>query len=176
MHELGPVILADTVGFIRHLPHDLVDAFRATLEEVCEADALLHVVDVNDERMQENIAEVNRVLASIGGADVPQIVVFNKIDLSEGLSPHFEHNSAEQLTRVWVSAKDDKGIPELHEAMLAVLGQTLIERELVLSPTDGRLRAAFYELDAVLSEAVDEAGNSHLRVRLPKAELEKLFR
>ena len=168
--------MADTVGFIRHLPHDLVDAFRATLEEVCEADALLHVVDVNDERMQENIAEVNRVLASIGAADVPQIVVFNKIDLSIGLAPHFEHNPAEHLTRAWVSAKDNKGMVELQAAMLAVLGQSLVERELVLAPSDGRLRAAFYELDAVLSEDIDEAGNCHLRVRLPKAELEKLFR
>jgi GTP-binding protein HflX len=176
LHELGPVILADTVGFIRHLPHDLVDAFRATLEEVCEANVLLHVVDVNDERMQENINQVNHVLANIGGADVPQIVVFNKIDLCEGMLPRFEHTPAEQLTRAWVSAKDNRGMTELQAAIMAVLGQDLIERQLVLAPSDGRLRAAFYELDAVLSESIDEAGNSHLRVRLPKIELEKLFR
>ena len=176
MHELGPVILADTVGFIRHLPHDLVDAFRATLEEVCEADVLLHVVDVNDERMQENITEVNHVLATIGGDTVPQIIVYNKIDLCPELAPHWDHHSLEQLTRVWVSAKADKGMTELQEAMLAVLGQDLIERQLVLSPADGRLRAAFYQLDAVLSESIDDDGNYHLRVRLPKAELEKLFR
>jgi GTP-binding protein HflX len=174
--EIGPVILADTVGFIRHLPHDLVEAFRATLEEVCEADVLLHVVDVNDEQMQENITQVNKVLASIGGEDVPQIIVFNKIDLCPELLPNMDHNPSEALTRVWVSAKDNRGMPELQTAMMAVLGQNMVERSLVLAPADGRLRAAFYQLDAVLSESIDEDGNYHLQVRLPKSELEKLFR
>jgi GTP-binding protein HflX len=174
--EIGPVILADTVGFIRHLPHDLVEAFRATLEEVCQADVLLHVVDVNDEQMQENIDQVNKVLASIGGDDVPQIIVFNKIDLCPELLPNLDHNPAEALTRVWVSAKDNQGMPELQTAMMAVLGQNMVERSLVLAPGDGRLRAAFYQLDAVLSESIDEEGNYHLQVRLPKSELEKLFR
>jgi GTP-binding protein HflX len=176
MHELGPVILADTVGFIRHLPHDLVDAFRATLEEVCEAAILLHVVDAHDVRMQENIEQVNEVLATIGGDNVPQLVVFNKIDLCPGVVPHVEHNSVEQLTRVWVSAINNKGMAELETAIMAVLGQDLVERDLLLRPSDGRLRAAFYELDAVLSEVIDDEGCSHLRVRLPKVEIEKLFR
>jgi GTP-binding protein HflX len=174
--ELGPVILADTVGFIRHLPHDLVDAFRATLEEVCEADVLIHVVDVSDPRMQDNIDDVNAVLASIGGEAVPQIMVFNKIDLCPELTPRWDHTPLENLTRVWVSAQQKRGMPELQSALQAVLGQDLVERDLVLSPADGGLRAAFYRLEAVLSESIDAEGHCHLRVRLPKSEIEKLFR
>jgi GTP-binding protein HflX len=174
--ELGAVILADTVGFIRHLPHDLVDAFRATLEEVCEADLLLHVVDVNDPRMRENIAEVNTVLTSIGGNTVPQILVYNKIDLHPEMAAGMDHNAVEKLTRVWLSAHTGGGISELHTAIKAVLGQNLVQRDLILKPEDGKLRAALYQLDAVLSEKIDEDGNCHLQVRLPKVELEKLFR
>jgi GTP-binding protein HflX len=158
MEELGPIILADTVGFIRHLPHDLVDAFRATLEEVCEADLLLHVIDMHDARMQENIDEVNQVLASIGGQNVPQIQVFNKMDLHPEL------------------AAATVGMAELESAMVAALGKDVIQRQLTLTPSDGRLRAALYELAAVRSETIDADGNYHLLIRLPKAEMEKLFR
>lgn len=174
--ELGAVILADTVGFIRHLPHDLVEAFRATLEEVCEADLLLHVVDVNDKRMLENIAEVNSVLASIGGENVPQIIVYNKIDLHPEMSPGIDHNAVEKITRVWLSAQESLGITELQNAIVEVLGKDLVQRSLVLKPEDAKLRASLYQLDAVLSENIDDEGNCHLLVRLPKVELEKLFR
>lgn len=174
--ELGAIILADTVGFIRHLPHDLVEAFRATLEEVCEADLLLHVVDLSDDRMQENVAQVNEVLKSIGGDSVPQVVVFNKIDLCPGVCPRLDHNEAEKLTRVWVSAQENKGIPELQEAIVKRLGHDLVEQLLILTPAEARRRAALYQLDAVLSEKIDEEGNYHLTVRLLKSELEKLFR
>ncbi|MDR3476649.1 MAG: GTPase HflX [Gammaproteobacteria bacterium] len=173
--ELGPVILADTVGFIRHLPHDLVDAFRATLEEVCEADLLLHVVDLHDERMQSNITQVNSVLESIGGDSVPQVLVYNKIDLLPGFLPRIDHVSAEQITRVWVSAQEGKGMAELQTALVTLLGQNLVQRLLVLKPQDAKVRAALYQLNAVQSETIDEEGNFHLLVRLPKVELEKLF-
>lgn len=173
--EIGPVILADTVGFIRHLPHDLVDAFRATLEEVCEADVLLHVVDLSDDRWQENIAQVNTVLESIDANAVPQMMVFNKIDLCANLASRIDHLPLENLTRVWVSAQTGVGIAELQAALIPLLGQDLVERKLVLTPLDARIRAALYELHAVLSEEIDEAGNCHLLVRLPRLELEKLF-
>jgi GTP-binding protein HflX len=172
--ELGPVILADTVGFIRHLPHDLIEAFRATLQEVCEADLLLHVVDVNDARMQDNINEVNAVLESIGAESVPQIVVFNKIDLRTELAPALD--TAEKITRVWVSAQENKGMPELQTAINKMLGKDLVRRTLVLKPEEAKLRATFYAMEAVLSETIDDEGNYHLQVRLPKVELEKLFR
>jgi GTP-binding protein HflX len=174
--EVGAVILADTVGFIRHLPHDLIEAFSATLEEVCEADLLLHVIDINDKHARENIGEVNAVLASIGAEKVPQIMVYNKIDLCPDLMPHVDHHAAEELTRVWVSAQANTGMPELQSAMLKALGKNLIQRNLILKPEQGKLRALLYELEGVLSEKIDDEGNFHLLVRLPKVELEKIFR
>ncbi len=174
--ELGAVILADTVGFIRHLPHDLIEAFRATLEEVAVADLLIHVVDINDKRAQENVSEVNTVLDSIGGATVPQIMVYNKIDLCPGLLPRMDHNAAEGLARVWLSAQTGAGLAELQTAMLETLGKNLVQRSLVLTPSEAKMRAVLYELEAVLSESIDDEGNFHLLVRMPKIELEKLFR
>jgi GTP-binding protein HflX len=174
VEEIGQVILADTVGFIRHLPHDLVDAFRATLEEVCEADVLLHVVDMHDERMQANIDQVNEVLTSIGARDVAQIQVFNKIDLHPELKGTAV--AVEGLHRVWISAQTGLGMQELEAALVEVLGKDIVQRQLKLSPADGRLRASLYQLAAVRSETIDEEGNYHLLIRLPKAEMEKLFR
>jgi GTP-binding protein HflX len=174
--EVGAVVVADTVGFIRHLPHDLVDAFRATLEEVASADVLLHVVDLSDPRMQENIAQVNEVLASFGGDKVPQILVYNKIDLCADVKPQLLHNAAEQLTRVWVSAQERLGMSELQNAIIELLSKDYIQRQLTLPPEAGKLRAALYALHAVTSEAIDEQGNYLLDVRLPKAELDKLLR
>ena len=172
--ELGQIILADTVGFIRHLPHDLVDAFRATMEEVGEADVLLHVIDMHDARMQFNIDQVNEVLASIGAGNVPQIQVFNKVDLQPELSAPLL--ATKELHRVWVSAHTGLGINQLELAMVEMLGKDIIQRQLMLTPNDGRLRAALYELAAVRSETIDADGNYHLLIRLPKAEMEKLFR
>jgi GTP-binding protein HflX len=176
VEELGPIILADTVGFIRHLPHGLVEAFRATLEEVCEADLLLHVVDVHDERMRENISEVNAVLHSIGADAVPQMMVYNKIDLCEGLKPRIEFNSTENSVRAWISAQEALGMNELQAGILQILGKDIIQCDLTLTSQDARLRAALYELQAVKNETMDEEGNFHLSIKLPTVELEKLFR
>jgi GTP-binding protein HflX len=175
--QFGAVILADTVGFIRHLPHDLVEAFRATLEEVCEADLLLHVVNINDENMKDNIAQVNAVLSDIGGSSVQQIVVYNKIDLRpDAIAGTNDIHYEGPINRVWVSALKNQGITELQTVMTKMLGQNFVQRQLVLTPDQARLRASLYELDAVLSEKIDEEGQWHLQIRLPASELEKLLR
>jgi GTP-binding protein HflX len=174
--EVGPVILADTVGFIRHLPHDLVEAFHATLEEVAEADLLLHVVDAHDEHKQANIVQVNEVLKTIGAENVPQLLVYNKIDLCDNLAPGADRDMDAEIYRVRVSAISGEGIPELKTAMSELLGEDIVQRSFVLGPQEARLRAELYQLKAVLSERIDEEGNCHVIVRLPKAELERLFR
>lgn len=174
--EIGAVILADTVGFIRHLPHDLVEAFQATLEEVAEADLLLHVVDASDERRQENISQVNAVLASIGADAVSQVLVYNKIDLCEAFNAGVDRNADSEVRRVWVSAQEKTGIPDLEMAIAELLGQDIVQRSLVLSPQDARVRAQLYKLKAIVSERIDDEGNYHLIVRMPKSELEQLFR
>lgn len=110
LNEHSAVILADTVGFIRHLPHQLVEAFRATLEEVSQADLLLHVIDSHDALQQMHQAQVNAVLAEIGAAHIPQILVYNKIDLSPGVLPHIDPAFKEHPACVWLSASQKHGI------------------------------------------------------------------
>lgn len=173
---IGLTILADTVGFIRHLPHDLVEAFRATLEEVAEADLLLHVVDTHDLRREETISQVNTVLDSIGADNVAQLFVYNKIDLLENAKEGIDRGSNAKAKRVWVSAKTGQGIEDLKKAISECLDTGMIQQSLVLTPSEARLRANLYKLKAIQSERVDEQGNYHLVIRLPKAELGKLIR
>lgn len=174
--EAGPVIFADTVGFIRHLPHDLVEAFHGTLEEVSQADLLLHVIDVNDEDRDTHIEQVNQVLESIDAQDVPRILVFNKIDLRPQLQPKIERDEFQQIRRVFISATKNEGMRELATAISEMLTKDIVEEEVVLAPAQAKIRSEFYARDVVKSETVDEEGNYHLIVRMSRVELERLFR
>jgi len=107
--EGASIALSDTVGFIRDLPHTLVDAFRATLEEAIQADLLLHVVDVSSPQREEQVEAVNAVLAEIGAAHIPQILVYNKIDLTGG-EPRVERDEYGKIARVWISAGQGLGL------------------------------------------------------------------
>ena len=113
---LGEIVVSDTVGFIRHLPHSLVAAFRSTLEETMQADVLLHVVDANNANRDDQIAEVNKVLAEIGAADIPQILVFNKIDLQD-IPPSVQRDEYGKIARVFLSAKSGAGLDGLQLAL-----------------------------------------------------------
>jgi GTP-binding protein HflX len=115
--EAGEIVLSDTVGFIRHLPHSLVAAFRSTLEETMQADLLLHVVDANNPIRYDQIAEVNKVLAEIGAADIPQVLVFNKIDL-QGVPPDVQRDDYGRIARVFLSAKSGAGLDGLRLALI----------------------------------------------------------
>jgi GTP-binding protein HflX len=115
--ECGPVVLSDTVGFIRNLPHTLVEAFGATLEEAAQADLLLHVVDVSSPAREEQVAEVNKVLAEIGAHNVPQLLVLNKIDAS-GMAPGMERDEYGKITKVWVSAQQGTGTELIRQALV----------------------------------------------------------
>lgn len=174
--NIGTVILADTVGFIRHLPHDLIEAFQATLEEVTAADLLLHVIDANDKERQANIAQVNDVLASIGAADVPQIWVYNKIDLCENVTAGMDRNADGNIIRVWLSAQEGSGIQNLETAINEFFRINIVRTEVVLTPAQNRLRSELYRLKAIESEEIDEEGNYHLIISLTNADYEKLFK
>lgn len=173
--ELGGIILADTVGFIRHLPHDLIEAFKATLEEVIEADLLLHVIDASDSRRRENIVQVNDVLRSIGADHVPQILVYNKIDLCSNSETEGDLQTEQSSGRIRVSAHNGTGVEDLKAVIKRLLGRDIVQRTLVLTPNEARLRSELYRLKAVISEEIDAEGNQHILVRMPKMELEKLF-
>ncbi len=172
--EMGPVILADTVGFIRHLPHDLVEAFHATLEEVSQAELLIHVVDASDVDRDLHIEQVDAVLTSIEAQNVPRLMVYNKIDLNENVLPKIDRDDTGSIRRVLISATKDLGIAELIAAIGEMLGKEMISGEIVLAPRQAKLRADLYARSAVISEEVDEEGNIHLQVRLPRQEFESL--
>ncbi|HEY8887652.1 MAG TPA: GTPase HflX [Gallionella sp.] len=115
--DSGEIVVSDTVGFIRHLPHSLVAAFRSTLEETIQADLLLHVVDANNAMHDDQIAEVNKVLTEIGAADIPQVLVFNKIDLQD-VPPSVQRDDYGRITRVFLSAKSGAGLDGLRLALM----------------------------------------------------------
>jgi GTP-binding protein HflX len=171
--EVGPVILADTVGFISHLPHRLVEAFKATLEETRNADLLLHVVDAASEDRAEHALQVREVLREIGAEEVPQLEVYNKIDLLE-TAPRIDRDDEGRHVRVWVSARDGSGLDVLLGAIGELVGNDMVARELVLAPGQGRLRAALYRLGAVRDEHYGSDGAAHVSVRLPRADWERL--
>jgi GTP-binding protein HflX len=112
----GPVVLSDTVGFIKHLPHALVDAFGATLEEAVQADMLLHVIDVSNANRDAQIEQVDYVLAEIGADQVPQLLVLNKIDLA-GMEPGLERDEYGRIRKVWVSAQSGAGMELIRQAL-----------------------------------------------------------
>lgn len=172
--EAGPVVLADTVGFIAHLPHRLVEAFKATLEETRSADLLLHVVDAASEERGEQAAQVREVLAEIGAEEVPQLEVYNKIDLLE-VAPQVDRDEDGRPCRAWVSASTGAGLPELMAAIGELVGDDMVDHDLALEPHQGRFRAALYELGAVRDERYGKDGTAHVSVRLPRSDWERLL-
>ena len=174
LNDLGPVILADTVGFIRHLPHKLVEAFRATLEESSNSDLLLHVIDAHGPERMAQIEQVMAVLTEIGAQGLPILEVYNKLDLLEGVEPQIQRDADGKPVRVWVSARDGRGLELVKQAVAELLGEDLFVGTLQLGQQLGRLRAQLFSLGAVQSEAHDEQGGSLLAIRLPRAELNRL--
>lgn len=164
--DVGPVVLADTVGFIRHLPHQLIEAFRATLEETVNADLLLHVVDSHAPERLDNIRQVESVLQEIGADEIPTLFVYNKIDLLEGRGPAVERDESGRPRAVWLSAATGDGVPMLFGAISELLGQGLIQRTVRLAPDQGRLRAMLYRNGSVLRENVEDDGQTVLEIRL----------
>tara|TARA_B100001245_G_scaffold49362_1_gene32596 strand:+ start:120 stop:1448 length:1329 start_codon:yes stop_codon:yes gene_type:complete len=154
----GPVIVSDTVGFISRLPHELVDAFHSTLEEVSASQLLLHVIDLLDPEITERVGQVERVLDAIGAGDIPRLRVYNKADLIEASSfRSFVNGSSDRGLRI--SASTGKGLEELIETVGALLGSDR-ERRMLKIPSDRpRLRAAVYRIAEVADEKVDAEGN-----------------
>lgn len=168
-------LLADTVGFVRELPHELVAAFRSTLQEARESTLLLHVVDGADPEHVERIAQVNSVLEEIGAGQLPQIEVFNKCDLANE-SPRVELDEAGQARRIWLSAHTGAGTDLLVAAMGKFLGPSIVQCRIRLAPSFGRARARLYSVGAVLSETLLESGDVELDVSMPTLALEQLCR
>lgn len=168
-------IVTDTVGFIRELPHDLIAAFHATLEETQQANLLLHVIDAHSENKKERIEQVNNVLQQIEAQNVPQLLIYNKIDLLPNSEPRLERTAAGKPWRVWISAATGAGVNLLQQALMELLEQDIVYHRVRLAPHEGRLRAMLYTLHAVKNEQIDEEGYWLLTLRLSKPEFSKLF-
>jgi GTP-binding protein HflX len=173
--ELGPIVLSDTVGFIKNLPHKLVEAFRATLEEAANAQLLLHVVDAADANRVDNIEQVENVLAEIEADDIPCLQVYNKIDMVVGRGPGIDYDNNGKPERVWVSAHTGEGLALLQKAIAEVLGVDMVHENVTVDPQHGKLRAKLYESGGVLGETYNDAGESKLEIRLPRHELLRLL-
>ncbi len=169
------MVLADTVGFIRDLPHELVDAFRSTLIETREADLLIHVVDDADPEREQRRDDVDKVLVGIGADEVPQLMVFNKIDRS-GRDPGLDRDESGQAVGARVSALDGLGIEELAQAITERLGTGRSAGWLMLDPAAGRLRARLFSLDAILEERFGDNGASCVRIDMDSDEFARIAR
>ena len=173
IESLGTVLFADTVGFISDLPTTLVEAFKATLEETANASLLLHVVDVSAPNREDLMADVESVLGEIQADGLPQLVIFNKLDLLEQ-SPRIARNEQGEAVAVYLSAVTGDGIELLFEAIRERLSPALFDEEIRLEPASARLRAALYGMGAVRAETWEADGSSLLQVRLPLADWRRL--
>lgn len=167
------IILADTVGFIRDLPHSLVAAFQATLEETREANLLLHVIDISDPEWPEHVKAVEKVLKSIGVAEIKIIQVFNKIDLEKHRNAELAKEDSPES--VFVSAKTGAGLDDLRELIAKSLHGAVVEEKIELHPSEAKLRAQLYDAGAIIDETVTESGGWCVHIRLSKEERARLL-
>ena len=170
---VGNVVLADTVGFVRHLPHELVESFHATLQETLESDLLLHVIDSSSPDMHEQIDAVNAVLDEIG-ATAPVLLVHNKIDRTDEL-PVIHYQEQGVPHRVYVSARENLGISELSQAVQELLVGTLSDFTLTLPHNAGQFKNTLHKLGVITHSEFDDTGYERLSIRLAKAKLKELL-
>lgn len=174
--ELFPgleAVIVDTVGFVSDLPHELVEAFHATLQESAEATLLLRVVDSADPRRAEFEREVDAVLEQVGATEVPSFTVYNKVDL-RGEPARIDRDEDGRVARVWLSSLTGEGLDLLHDAVVEYLAVSRRRGELSLPASQGKLRASLYRLGAVVEEQIEEGGGFRLQVDIDEIEWQRL--
>lgn len=164
---IGKIILSDTVGLIRCLPNDLITAFQATLEEIKEADLLLHIVDITNDSISENILAVENILNKIQADKIPIILIMNKIDKLNQISPYIKRNNDNLPICIYLSAKKENGIQLLLQSIIEHFSQKLVSHTLYLSPKLNYLRNRFYKLQAIENETINKKGQTILKIKLP---------
>jgi GTP-binding protein HflX len=170
-----PIVLSDTVGFIRALPPELIAAFQATLEETRDASLLLHVVDSSADEREAQASDVRSVLERIGAGSVPVIELYNKIDLLADAAPRVERDQAGIINRVWLSARSGDGITLLLDAIAEHLNRTKDHRWVIIPPCAARLRARLYSIGAVMDETLQQDGNWCMGITLAKSRWDTLL-
>ncbi|MCK5889622.1 MAG: GTPase HflX [Methylococcales bacterium] len=165
------LVLADTVGFIRHLPHELVAAFKSTLQEASESDLLLHVIDAGAEDRDDTIFQVNQVLEDIGADKINQLQVYNKIDLLDNVEPHIDYDDTGKPVRVWLSAVTGEGTELLFQALTALFLSTKVKRKCYLQANQGGVRANLFNYAKIIEEKVTDFGGWDLLVEIDQKHL-----
>ena len=160
------IVIADTVGFIRHLPHELVAAFKSTLQEASEADLLLHVIDAFSDDRNEIIVQVNNVLEEIDADKVRQLEVYNKIDLLDNIQPHIDRDDAGSPIRVWLSAETGAGVDLLYQVLAELFSITKVKRRCYLRPDQGHIRAKLFTCAKIIDEHIDDFGENELVIEI----------
>jgi len=175
LKEGGPIILSDTVGFIKELPHELVAAFKATLQEAKEADLILHVIDASDKNRLQRIRQVNNVLKQLDADKVPQIRVYNKIDKLEFKSNKIRlgHQS---LKSVWLSALTGEGLNSILNAISDFISKNVILGCIELTNKQGRQRAKLFEMGAVREENILKDGSWELLLKIKKQDIQRFLK
>jgi len=169
------VVLADTVGFVRDLPHELIAAFRSTLQEAREADLILHLIDASDGNRWQRVRQVNSVLKQLDADRIPQIRVYNKIDKLDR-KPRVTSNRQGEGRAVWLSARTGEGISMLLDAIGNRLQQKTLHRVIHLLPTQGRQRAKLFEIGAVLNERSCDDGGWTLELNMLERDLRRFLK
>jgi len=169
------IVLADTVGFVRDLPHELIAAFRSTLQEAREADLILHLIDASDSNRWQRVRQVNSVLKQLEADRVPQIRVYNKIDILDR-RPRVTTNRSGAGRAVWLSAATGEGIPMLLDAISDRLCRKTLHRVIHLQPSQGRQRARLFELGAVLNEDIGDDGSWILELKMSERDLMRFMK
>lgn len=176
LQDVGSAILADTVGFIRHLPHDLVAAFKATLQETQEADLQLHVIDCADERRKDNIEQVQEVLKEIDADEVPQLLIYNKIDRLDDFEPRIDRDDDGNPEAVWLSAKEDRGLELLGQALTEHLSKEMVQYRLNIPPRYGSLRGQLYQMNFITNEQFSQEGGWLVDIRMPSQDWQRILK
>jgi len=174
---MGPatLLVADTVGFIRDLPHELIAAFRSTLQEAREADLILHVIDASDPNCWQRIRQVNAVLRELEADTVPQIRVYNKLDKLDR-RPRVTNNLRGEGRAVWLSASSGDGIPLLLQAIRERLRKAKLHGIMHLRPGQGRQRAMLFEMGAVLHDTPADDGGWVLELEMEEKSLQRFMK
>jgi GTP-binding protein HflX len=171
----GAVIVADTVGFVRDLPHELIAAFRSTLQEAREADLILHLIDASDPNRWQRIRQVNAVLKELDADRVPQIRVYNKIDKLDR-QPRLTNNRNGEGRAVWLSAVSGEGVSLLLESIGKRLRRKKIHGVIRLQPSQGRLRALLFEMGAILQEKPADDGGWIMELEMVEREFRRFVK
>ncbi len=171
---IGKTVFSDTVGFISRLPHKLIDAFRSTLEEANGAHLLLQVIDAGDSERSQHITDVNTVLEEINAHQIPQLKIYNKIDLLD-VEPRIDRDENNKPVAVWISALEHKGLDKVLQSVVELLAQDVISDEYCFAPNLGNLRSKLHQYNMIKNERYNEDGSVSVDVDATKADWNRLL-